>query len=79
MGRTEKGLHYAMGCNGSGVASLSYLGAEVGKKILGQANRVPSFDGRDFPTMPFYAGNPWFLPAVGSWYRFRDWLDRALA
>lgn len=79
MGRTEKGLHYAMGCNGSGVAILSYLGAEVGKKILGQANRVPSFDGRDFPTMPFYAGNPWFLPAVGSWYRFRDWLDRRLA
>jgi hypothetical protein len=29
--------------------------------------------------MPFYAGNPWFLPAVGSWYRFRDWLDRTLA
>ena len=79
MGQTEKGLHYAMGCNGSGVAILSYLGAEIGKKILGQANRVPSFDGREFPTRPFYSGNPWFLPAVGTWYKFRDWLDRSLA
>ena len=79
MGQTEKGLHYAMGCNGSGVAILSHLGAEIGKKILGQANRVPSFDGREFPTRPFYSGNPWFLPAVGTWYKFRDWLDRSLA
>lgn len=79
MGQTQQGLHYALGCNGSGVAILSYLGAEIGKKILGQSNRVPSFDGRDFPTRPFYTGNPWFLPAVGNWYRFRDWLDRSLA
>ncbi|MDB5380439.1 MAG: hypothetical protein JWO26_71 [Rhodospirillales bacterium] len=78
MGQTEKGLHYALGCNGSGVAILSYLGAEIGKKILGNANKVPSFDGWDFPTRPFYSGNPWFLPAIGSWYRFRDWLDRRL-
>ena len=34
---------------------------------------------RDFPTLPFYSGNPWFLPAIGSWYRMRDWLDRRLA
>ncbi|WP_424812990.1 NAD(P)/FAD-dependent oxidoreductase [Roseococcus sp. YIM B11640] len=79
MGRTDKGLHYALGCNGSGVGILSYLGAEVGKKILGQANRVPSFDGQDFPTKPLYFGNPWFLPVVGTWYKFRDWLDRASA
>ncbi|MDB5415695.1 MAG: hypothetical protein JWR10_4030 [Rubritepida sp.] len=79
MGQTEKGLHYAMGCNGSGVAILSYLGAEIGKKILGQTNSVPSFDGQEFPTRPFYTGNPWFLPAVGNWYRFRDWLDRTTA
>jgi len=27
----------------------------------------------------FYSGNPWFLPAIGTWYRFRDWLDRTIA
>jgi glycine/D-amino acid oxidase-like deaminating enzyme len=79
MGVTPKGLHYAMACNGSGVAMLSYLGAQVGRKILGGGNRVTAFDGRDFPTKPFYTGNPWFLPVVGSWYRFRDWLDRRVA
>lgn len=79
MGMTEKGLHYAMGCNGSGVAMLSYLGAQVGRKILGGANSINAFDGRDFPTMPLYNGYPWFLPFVGSWYRLRDWLDRRVA
>jgi glycine/D-amino acid oxidase-like deaminating enzyme len=79
MGVTPKGLHYAMACNGSGVAMLSYLGAQVGRKILGGGNRVTAFDGRDFPTRPLYTGNPWFLPVVGSYYRFRDWLDRHVA
>jgi glycine/D-amino acid oxidase-like deaminating enzyme len=79
MGVTPKGLHYAMACNGSGVATLSFLGAEIGKKILGKSNRVLAFDGQEFPTRPFYSGVPWFLPMVGSWYRFRDWLDRRLA
>jgi glycine/D-amino acid oxidase-like deaminating enzyme len=79
MGVTERGLHYAMGCNGSGVAMLSYLGAEVGRKILGGANRINAFDGRDFPTMPLYSGTPWFLPFIGSYYRLRDWLDRRVS
>ncbi|HEY8609771.1 MAG TPA: FAD-binding oxidoreductase [Roseomonas sp.] len=79
MGVTPKGLHYAMGCNGAGVAMLSYLGAEVGKKLLGKSNHVPVFDGREFPTRLFYTGHPWMLPVVGSWYRFRDWLDRQAA
>ncbi|MBR0659820.1 NAD(P)/FAD-dependent oxidoreductase [Neoroseomonas oryzicola] len=79
MGVTQKGLHYAMACNGAGVAMLSYLGAEVGKKLLGKSNKLPVFDGRDFPTRAFYTGNPWMLPMVGSWYRFRDWLDRKAA
>ena len=78
-GVTEKGLHYAMGCNGSGVAMLSYLGAAVGKRILGGENKPVSFEGRDFPTMRFYSGNPWFLPMVGAYYRLRDYLDRRVA
>jgi glycine/D-amino acid oxidase-like deaminating enzyme len=79
MGVTQKGLHYAMACNGSGVAILSWLGAEVAKKILGKSNRTVAFDGREFPTRPFYGGHPWMLPVVGNWYRFRDWLDRRAA
>ena len=79
LGRTERGLHYAMGCNGSGVGMLSHLGAQVARTVLGGGNRVSAFDGRPFPTRPFYTGKPWFLPPVGNWYRFRDWLDRKIA
>jgi hypothetical protein len=29
--------------------------------------------------MPFYGGNPWFLPLVGGYYRLRDRIDRWMA
>jgi glycine/D-amino acid oxidase-like deaminating enzyme len=74
---TLEGLHYAGGCQGSGVAMLSWLGHMVARKILGGANRVCAFDGRELQTRPFYSGDPWFLPAVGAWYRYLDRRDRA--
>ncbi|MCK6452807.1 MAG: FAD-dependent oxidoreductase, partial [Alphaproteobacteria bacterium] len=72
----KDGVNYAAGCQGSGVAMASYLGYRAALKIAGRANRPSAFEGNDFPTMPFYGGNPWFLPLVGSAYRLRDWLDR---
>ena len=69
------GAHFAMGCNGSGVAMASYLGHQLALKLLGRTNRPCPFDGLDFPTRPLYYGRPWFLPAVGAWYRWRDALD----
>jgi glycine/D-amino acid oxidase-like deaminating enzyme len=76
----DKGMHYVMGCNGSGVAMMTYLGHETGRKIVQQSRGpVNAFDGREFPTVPLYGGNPWFLPLVGTWYRTRDWLDRRAA
>jgi gamma-glutamylputrescine oxidase len=68
------GLHFAMGCNGSGVAMAGYLGHQTALKILGRQNRPCPFEG-PFPTHPLYRGNPWFLPAFGAWYRLRDALD----
>jgi glycine/D-amino acid oxidase-like deaminating enzyme len=78
MGRQD-GMHYLLGCNGSGVAMMTYLGWQTARKIAGVANRPSAFEIEDFPTHPLYSGNPWFLPAVGGWYRFRDELDRGLA
>jgi len=75
MGRHD-GMHYLLGCNGSGVAMMTYLGTQTARKIVGGANRVSALDERDFPTMPLYGGNPWFLPLVGGYYRLRDRLDR---
>jgi len=73
------GMHYLLGCNGSGVAMMTYLGWQTARKIARAANYACSFDSEAFPGHPLYSGNPWFLPAIGAWYRFRDTLDRTLA
>ena len=78
MGR-QGGMHYLLGCNGSGVAMMTYLGWQTARKIAGVANQPSAFDTEQFPTHPLYSGNPWFLPAIGGWYRLRDNLDRRLA
>lgn len=72
----HRGVHFCLGCNGSGVAMQSYLGERVARQMLGRD--VSAFDGLNFPTVPFYAGTPWFLPLVTRWYRFRDRLDELL-
>jgi glycine/D-amino acid oxidase-like deaminating enzyme len=75
----ESGLHYALGCNGSGIAMMTYLGTQTARKIARVANAPCAFDTPDFPDHKLYRGNPWFLPVVGGWYRMRDRLDRMLA
>ena len=73
------GLHYALGCNGSGVAMMTYLGREAARKLAGLANRRIAFD-TEFPGMALYNGKPWgkpwFVPFLGRYMRLRDWLDR---
>ena len=66
------GIYYSMGYCGSGVSMASYLGMRLGQKVLGLAEGKTAFDDLPFPTKPLYSGNPWFLPAVVSWYRWRD-------
>lgn len=78
MGRLDN-LHYALGCNGSGVAMLSYLGFQTGRKIAGGVNRICAFDQEGFPTHPLYHGNTWFVPWIGRYFRTRDWIDRNIA
>ena len=69
------GVHFAMGCNGSGVAMATYLGHQTALKLLHKQNRPCPFDSSSFPGHPLYSGRPWFLPLVGAWYRLRDTLD----
>ncbi len=75
MGKFEN-LHYALGCNGSGVAMMSYLGHQTARKILGKVNRICAFDREEFPSHPLYTGSTWFLPYIGYYFRTRDWIDR---
>jgi glycine/D-amino acid oxidase-like deaminating enzyme len=76
MGKFDN-LHYALGCNGSGIAMMSYLGHQTARKIAGRVNRVCAFDRPEFPDHPLYNGSTWFLPWIGRYFRTRDWLDRS--
>lgn len=73
---THEGVHYALGCNGNGVAMSTYLGYQTALKILGRQNRPCIFDGRPFPSNPFYNGVPWMVPYVSAYYHLRDIADR---
>ena len=75
MGKFDN-LHYALGCNGSGIAMMTYLGQQTARKVAGKANRVCAFDRPEFPDHPLYNGSTWFLPLVGRYFRTRDWIDR---
>jgi glycine/D-amino acid oxidase-like deaminating enzyme len=66
------GVHYAMGYCGSGVGMASYLGMRLGQQVLALPEGKTAFDNIPFPTRPLYTGNPWFLPAMVRWYRWRD-------
>lgn len=75
MGENPDG-YYALGCNGNGVALMTYLGYSAARKILKQQNRMNAFEENAFRSIPLYNGNPWFVPTVGAWYKLRDHLDR---
>jgi len=68
----REGIHYAMGYCGSGIAMASYLGMRLGQQSLGERIGSTAFDNLKFQTIPFYTGQPWFLPAMVRWYRWRD-------
>jgi len=73
---THRGIHYALGCNGNGVAMSNYLGHKTAQKVLGSPNARTVFDGRPFPTLPFYSGFPWIVPFASGYYHLRDTLVR---
>ncbi|MCQ4161148.1 FAD-binding oxidoreductase [Roseomonas sp. GC11] len=72
----EEGIHYAAGCQGSGVAMATWLGHNAALKLAGNQETPFALDSLPFPTLPGYSGSPWFLPMVGNWYRLKDWMER---
>jgi len=70
------GLHYAIGYAGHGVAMATYLGGLLGACLAGEQVDNP-FAELPFPGAPLglYNGRPWFLPLVGAWYKFLDWVS----
>jgi glycine/D-amino acid oxidase-like deaminating enzyme len=75
----HEGVHFAAGCQGSGVAMASWLGHQAALKLARAGNAPFALDLQHFPALPLYDGRPWFLPLVGEYYRLRDRIDRAAA
>ncbi|NKC15582.1 MAG: FAD-dependent oxidoreductase [Gammaproteobacteria bacterium] len=68
------GVHYAAGFCGSGVVWARWLGLKAALHILGDPQAQSAFHERAPKAVPLYNGNPWFLPMVTGWLRFKDGL-----
>jgi glycine/D-amino acid oxidase-like deaminating enzyme len=65
------GVMYAMGCCGSGVVLLHWLGTRAAQWMGG--GQAPALAQLRFPLVPApYEGRPWFLPFVGELFRAQD-------
>jgi glycine/D-amino acid oxidase-like deaminating enzyme len=72
-----EGRYFVLGCNGSGVVMMTYLGhALAGKILAASAAPVNAYDDGLPPHHPLYDGTPWFMPAIGTWFQFRDRIER---
>ena len=70
------GVHYALACNGSGVAMQPYTGHKAALKVLGSPEGKTAFDSQEFrPIHPFYGGRPWFRPFLSAYYRMKDFKE----
>jgi glycine/D-amino acid oxidase-like deaminating enzyme len=65
------GLYYAMGYSGHGTQMSVHMGEVMADVMAGQVHANP-WQGRDWPAIPGHFGPPWFLPAVGLYYRLKD-------
>ncbi|WP_235525212.1 MULTISPECIES: NAD(P)/FAD-dependent oxidoreductase [unclassified Sphingomonas] len=68
------GVFYALGYSGHGT-QMSLLMGETMARIIGGARSVDEnpFHALPWPAVPGHFGPPWFLPAVGAYYRYQDW------
>ena len=69
------GAWYVTGCNGSGVALNTWLGARMARHLLGEA-ALPSFAELQHRPIPLHRARAAYLPLVGLWFR---WQDRGFA
>ena len=66
-----RGTWYVTGCNGSGVATNTWLGHRIGQAVLGEAE-PPAVARLAHRAIPLHRARRAYLPAVGAWYRWQD-------
>ena len=67
----HRGMYYAMGYCGHGVAMATHLGENLAAMALGRPVST-AFAVPKFRAVPFYNGRPWFLPLVYGWFGLKD-------
>jgi len=65
------GIIYPTGFCGSGTVWARWLGKKAAMMVLGDLSDSV-FMGAPFRTMPFYTGEPWFIPLAMGYYSIRD-------
>lgn len=66
------GIYHAVGCNGNGVALMTYLGYKAARQLLGRDEAKSAFASGEFPSAFFYSGKPWFVPPATALYEIAD-------
>lgn len=67
----QDGLFYSMGYSGHGVQMSVLMGERMAAYMGGDLTANPWAD-LAWPAIPGHLGKPWFLPAVGLWYKLQD-------
>jgi glycine/D-amino acid oxidase-like deaminating enzyme len=67
----REGLFYSMGYSGHGTQMSVLMGERMAAVMAGDASANP-WRGREWRAIPGHIGPPWFLPAVGLYYRLKD-------
>ncbi|NHN85471.1 FAD-dependent oxidoreductase [Acetobacter musti] len=65
------GLYFATGFSGHGTQMSVHLGEAMAGFMTGKSHDVVWNRDR-WPAIAGHYGKPWFLPAVGAWYRLKD-------
>ncbi|MEO6280319.1 FAD-binding oxidoreductase [Roseateles sp.] len=65
------GLYYTMGYSGHGTQMSVLMGQRMAALMGGDLTANP-WAGRAWPAIPGHVGPPWFLPAVGLYFRLKD-------
>ncbi len=69
---TYDGVHFAAGYCFAGLPMGSHFGRLLAQRILKPGSVRSVFADRDFPTVPFYRGNNWFVPWMMRYYDCKE-------
>ncbi len=79
LGRTDEGIHYALGYCGTGVARSTWFGHKIALQLLGDPEGRSAFDDLVFPSHPLHFCAAAAVPVVEAWKRVQDTLPPAIA